>query len=244
MNTRASIWCSPGTITTCSSTTTATRRGRIELRRPLRHLRRRGDRCARRERQPRDHLVAAVPRDRYRDRDARSGGGRRRRALRDGLGSRSTRRSAPRRSSSTAATPTVRTREAAIGTWSPTPCAGRRGRRRHHERRRHPRRQGLCAGRAHQPARRARRAAVRQPARGARVIGRRAHGRDRERALAPAQPERPLSRRSPASPSWPTPAARPAAASSRSRSAARRSMTRKPIRSPPTTSWRAAATTT
>jgi hypothetical protein len=47
------------------------------------------------------------------------------------------------------------------------------------------RRQGLPAGRDPDPVRRARRASVRQPARDIRRDRRRAHGRDRERALAP-----------------------------------------------------------
>ncbi len=57
------------------------------------------------------------------------------------------------------------------------------------QRRRHPRRQDLPAGRDADPARRARRAAVRQPADHPRRIRRRAHGRDRERALETAEPD-------------------------------------------------------
>ena len=89
---------------------------------------------------------------------------------------------------------TVRSRETAIGAlvadamrWSAQTEVG------DHQRRRHPRRQGLSAGRDPHPARRACGTPLRQPARHAQRIRRRAHGRDRERAVETAQPERPLS---------------------------------------------------
>ena len=58
------------------------RAGRVRLRRALRDLRRRGDLGAGGRREAHHQLVAAVPRDRYRDGDARSGGRGRGRALR------------------------------------------------------------------------------------------------------------------------------------------------------------------
>ena len=110
-----SISFSPATTTICSSTMTAARHGRIELRRPLRDRDRRHDRREGRGRQaPRD-LVAAVPRDRHRDGHARPRGG--------GFGGGLRGRSRPPLDTPIGTTAveldsrnaTVRTREAAIG---------------------------------------------------------------------------------------------------------------------------------
>ena len=140
---------------------------------------------------------------------------------------------------------TVRSRETAIGAlvadamrWSAQTEVG------DHQRRRHPRRQGLSAGRDPHPARRACGTPLRQPARHAQRI-RAPCSRPRSRTGSRNCPARAAAfPRSPASPSRPTSAARPAAVSSRSRSATRRSIPHGPTHSPPTTSWRAAATTT
>ena len=130
-------------------------------------------------RHARDDLVAAIPRDRHRDGDARPrgrGGGREVRGrvsaseLDVPLGT-----TAVELDSRNA---TVRTREAAIGNLiADAMRASSHGRRRGDERRRHPRRPGLCAGHDDHPARHSRRAAVRQP--------RGDHRDQRRRAQAP-----------------------------------------------------------
>ena len=197
-------------------------------------------------RPPRDELVAAVPRHRHRDGDARSGGRGGGGALRAGA------RQGARRALGTTAveldsrTATVRTREAAIGNlFADAMRASTARRRRGDERRRHPRRQDLRAGRDDHPARHPGRAAVRQP---------RGHDRHHRRRAAGAR-WRTGSRSCPTSSGrFPQVSglaieadltrARRAAASCRSRSAARRSTSARPIGSRPTISWRAAATAT
>ena len=191
------------------------------------------------------HLVAAVPRHRHRDRHAgprgRDGGGALRGASSAGS---STYRSAPPRSSSTAAADRAHARSRDRQPGGRRHADGRARRRRGDERRRHPRRQGLPAGHADHPARYPGRAAVRQPDRDDRDHRRRPAARDRERAVAVACSVGPVSagirhdgrgRREP-------PARQPRAR--RSRSATRRSTRARPTGSPPTISCCAAATAT
>ena len=162
--------CSPATPTTCSSISTADARwsspATTRITSPAIDV---AIAVREDERQAHHDLVAALPRDRHRDRHARSGGRGRGRALRGGADRQDdATRSAPPRSRSTSATATVRTREAAIGNLFADAMRDRHARgRRDAQRRRHPRRQDLRAGHAHHAGRRARRAAVQQPHRGA-----------------------------------------------------------------------------
>ena len=153
-----------------------------------------------RERAPRDDLVAAVPRDRHRDGDARSGGRGGRCRLR--AASSAAQMDVPLGTTAVeldSRNATVRTREAAIGNLIADAMraathadvaimngGGIRGGKIYR------------AGRDDHPPRRARRTAVRQSPGDARDQRAATSGGDRERAVAAAQPRRPVSRRCPA----------------------------------------------